>query len=80
MWKYFYIFRVISRTRFVVKGQIIQKWGKTELWFFGTVLHINALYHCMQFKQIIHKGFQVMLRTNTTDGQDGDYMLSLRGA
>jgi hypothetical protein len=34
-----------------------KNWTKIELWFFGTALHINALLHCVQFKQI----FQVMI-------------------
>jgi hypothetical protein len=46
-----------------LKGEIIKKPGKIELWFFDTALLFNALYHCMKFEQIISKGFQVMLRT-----------------
>jgi hypothetical protein len=38
-----------------LKGEIIQKPCKIELWFFDTALPLNALYHCM--------GFQVMTRT-----------------
>jgi hypothetical protein len=46
-----------------LQGEIIQKWGKTGLWFFGTALCLNALFHCVQFKQIMSKGYQVMLQT-----------------
>jgi hypothetical protein len=46
------------------------KGGKIELWFFDTALHLNALYNCVKFKQIISKYFQVMLSTRQwTDGQ-----------
>jgi hypothetical protein len=58
---------------------------KKELSFFDTALCLNALYHLVKFKQIISKGFQVMLQTRQqtdrrTDRQGGNYMLSLRGA
>jgi hypothetical protein len=52
-----------------LKGEKIQKRGKTELWFFGTALRLNAHYHCVHFKQIMLKDFQVMFQTSKTDGQ-----------
>jgi hypothetical protein len=54
-----------------LKAETIQILGKTtELWFFDTALPLNALYHCMKFKQIISKGFQVMLwKRQRTDRQ-----------
>jgi hypothetical protein len=67
-----------------LKGEIIQKRCKIELWFFDTALHLMPST-TVKFKQIISKGFQVMLRTRQwmdrrTEGQGGDYMLSLWGA
>jgi hypothetical protein len=40
-----------------LKGEIIEKRDKTMLWFFGTVLCLNALYDCVSFKQIMSKGY-----------------------
>jgi hypothetical protein len=63
-----YSFTVMCRTRFSKRGDNSKK-SKTELWSFGSALHLNALYHCVQFKQIMPKGFQVMLRISSTDEQ-----------
>jgi hypothetical protein len=60
-----------------LKGKIIQKPGKIELWFFDTALPLNAHYHCMGFK--LCPGQDNGQTDGRTDGQGGDYMLSLRG-
>jgi hypothetical protein len=64
-WTKFKVYKIF------LKGEIIQEWCKIELWFFDTVPHLNALYHCVKFKQIISKDFKVIIRKNNrgTEGQ-----------
>jgi hypothetical protein len=62
-WWHLLLFQSYVLDKIFLKGEIIQKPGKIELWFFDTALPLNAIHHCMKFKQIISKGFQVMLRT-----------------
>jgi hypothetical protein len=58
---FMFIFLVVSEEChgiFFLKGEIILKTG--HLWFLGTALCLSALYHCVQFKLIMSKSFQVM--------------------
>jgi hypothetical protein len=44
---------------FSIRGDIVQKPGKKELWFFDTALPLNALYHCMKFKKLSPRVFKL---------------------